>query len=142
MKYNLQDIVFDLFQIKVKGLAEMTNQNPALRDPERDADRLRPPAHLLSSCKTEPLDATKRLESEQCSQSPKRLHSSSPSSLPIYSRKSSRRDYIEIPATLNSDHTTTSGINSDERIRAGVNQSDVPDDDEDDTMMNDAGMFL
>lgn len=119
----------------------MTNQNPALRDPEREPDRLRPPIHL-SSCKTEPLDATKRLESEQCSQSPTRLHSSSPSSLPIYARKSNRGDYIEIPASLNSDHTTTSGVNSDERIRGGVNQSDAPDDDEDDAMMSDTGKLL
>lgn len=117
----------------------MTNQSTALRDPEREPERLRPPIHS-SACKTEPLDATKRLESDQCSPSPTRLQSPSPSSIPIFPRKSNR-DYIELPASLNSDHTTTSGVIPDERIRCGKTQSEGLDDDEDEAMLNDVGEF-
>lgn len=119
----------------------MTNQSTALRDPEREPERLRPPIHS-SACKTEPLDATKRLESDQCSPSPTRLQSPSPSSIPIYPRKSNR-DYIELPASLNSDHTSTSGVTSDERIRSGKTQNEGLDDDDDEdvSMLNDVGEF-
>lgn len=64
----------------MKGLAEMTNQSSALREPEREPDHLRPP-HL--NPKSDILEATaatnaKRLKSERCSPSPTRIreHSS------------------------------------------------------------------
>ncbi|XP_073830414.1 maternal gene required for meiosis isoform X3 [Musca autumnalis] len=46
--------------LKVKGLAEMTNQNTTLREPEREPERLRPhsqPCKSSSSCDS-PVDAT------------------------------------------------------------------------------------
>lgn len=58
----------------------MTNQSSALREPEREQDHLRPPAHLTP--KSETLDTTttstnsnaKRLKPERCSPSPTRHH--------------------------------------------------------------------
>ncbi|KAL9879136.1 maternal gene required for meiosis isoform 2-T16 [Glossina fuscipes fuscipes] len=46
--------------LKVKGLAEMTNQNTALREPEREPDRLRPHSqpHSKSSTCESPVDAS------------------------------------------------------------------------------------
>lgn len=61
----------------MKGLAEMTNQSSALREPEREQELLRPPPHLTP--KSETLDATissnpKRLKPERSSPSPTRAH--------------------------------------------------------------------
>lgn len=103
----------------------MTNQSTALRDTEREQDRLRPPTHPV--CKTEPLDATKRIEPERCTPSPSRLHST-PSPLSLYPRKTNR-DYGDPPTVLsNSDHTTP--------------QDERPKTPEDDSMANDVGEFI
>ncbi|XP_031628959.1 broad-complex core protein isoforms 1/2/3/4/5 isoform X2 [Contarinia nasturtii] len=62
--------------LKVKGLAEMTNQSSALREPEREQDRLRPPTSSPQN-----LDATatttttnSSLKRLRCSPSPPRHH--------------------------------------------------------------------
>lgn len=112
----------------------MTNQSTALREPEREQDRLRPPTHPTtinsSATKTESLDATKRLEVDRSSPSPTRLQSP-PTSLAFYPRKNNR-DYSEPPATTtNNDHAS---IIEDERDR--------PRSPEDDAMSNDVGKML
>ncbi|XP_037932158.1 protein tramtrack, beta isoform-like [Teleopsis dalmanni] len=43
--------------LKVKGLAEMTNQNTTLREPEREPDRLRPHSQPSKSTCDSPVDA-------------------------------------------------------------------------------------
>lgn len=65
----------------MKGLAEMTNQSSALREPEREQEHLRPPPHITP--KSETLDATissnpKRLKSDRSSQSPTLAHQQNP----------------------------------------------------------------
>ncbi|XP_037920973.1 broad-complex core protein isoforms 1/2/3/4/5 isoform X2 [Hermetia illucens] len=102
--------------LKVKGLAEMTNQNSALREPEREPDRLRPHSQPKpSSCGETPIEVSGqstptptpqsssnssstvtainatslslKREGEACSpSSPKRLQSS-PTPLDLYQRK-------------------------------------------------------
>lgn len=122
--------------LKVKGLAEMTNQSTALREPEREPDCLRPPS--LSSASRPPsdsLEATttattpKRLETDRCTPSPTRLQLS-PTPLALYHRKINR-DYSEPPETINNEHT---GSNNDDR------RSQSPD--EDDAMSNDVGINM
>ena len=80
----------------MKGLAEMTNQNTALRETEREPERLRPnsapkPETMESSSSSTSSVKASRLEStERCTPSPTRLPSTtSPLPLDLF-RKSSR----------------------------------------------------
>ncbi|KAG5684655.1 hypothetical protein PVAND_013873 [Polypedilum vanderplanki] len=83
--------------LKVKGLAEMTNQNAVSKEPERDSDRLRlhtpttPSAAPSSSVKNEMLEMSRekqRHDNEICTPSPpSRVPSSPGSSLSMYQKK-------------------------------------------------------
>lgn len=96
----------------MKGLAEMTNQSTALRETEREPDRLRP----HSAPKSEVIDSTllsgkTRLEqTERCSpSSPTRLQqsSSSPTPLALYQRKIREHNNEVLLHTINDDGMIT-----------------------------------
>lgn len=127
-----------IYVLQVKGLAEMTNQNTALREPEREQERLRPATNSASSRpQSDSLDATtpKRIEPERCSPSPTRLQTS-PTPLALYHRKSNREYSAEPPEITNHDHHHHSSPDNDSI--ADDCRSPTP---EDDAMSNDVGMF-
>lgn len=96
----------------MKGLAEMTNQNTALNEPERETERLRlhtPNAAATSSSLKSELEYQnkQRAENENCSPSPTRLPSSPGTSLSaLYQRK------LTSGGTTTSTTTTTSASGS------------------------------
>lgn len=130
------------YKLQVKGLAEMTNQNTALREPDRETDRIRlhtPNAAnntSSSSVKSEILELSNkhRLENDTCSPSPPTRIPSSPSSA-LYHRK----------ITPTTSTTTSSGSHHiDALIKEEATSNDhhshhrpnSMEDDDDEDMMN------
>lgn len=120
-----------LINLKVKGLAEMTNQSTTFREPEHEPDRLRPPPPTTHpASRPESLDATQRLEPDKKSPSPTRLQLS-PTPLALYHRKSNR-EYTD-PPDITTNNQSTYNIKNEHSREPTT---------EDDAMSNDMGIIL